>query len=136
MATIFARIAAGEIPSHKVAENEEFFAFLDIHPLMDGHVLVIPREEVNEFFSLDNEKVGRMMQFSHKVAQAIKEVIPCNRVGVLVSGLEVPHAHMHLIPINKASDITSNKPLVRSAEELNSTATLIKEKFNANQRTV
>ena len=105
MASIFSKIVAGEIPSHKIAENDEFYAFLDINPMSKGHTLVIPKKEIDYIFDIDDELLGRMMIFSKKIATAIKEAIPCVRVGVAVIGLEVPHAHIHLIPINKETDM-------------------------------
>lgn len=109
MPTIFSRIVAGEIPSYKVAENEEFYAFLDINPLAPGHTLVIPREEVDYIFDMDDAKLGRMMAFTKRVARALEATIPCKRIGMSVIGLEVPHAHIHLVPINKESDIHFGK---------------------------
>ena len=105
MATIFTRIVEGEIPCYKVAENEEFFAFLDINPVQKGHTLVIPKEEVDYLFDIDDEKLGRMMIFAKQVAAQIKAKIECKRVAVVVLGLEVPHAHIHLIPITNESDV-------------------------------
>ena len=105
MATIFTRIVEGEIPCYKVAENEEFFAFLDINPIQKGHTLVIPKEEVDYLFDIDDEKLGRMMIFAKQVATQIKAKIECKRVAVVVLGLEVPHAHIHLIPITNESDV-------------------------------
>ena len=105
MATIFTRIVDGEIPCYKVAENEEFFAFLDINPIQKGHTLVIPKEEVDYLFDIDDEKLGRMMIFAKQVATQIKAKIECKRVAVVVLGLEVPHAHIHLIPITNESDV-------------------------------
>lgn len=105
MATIFSRIAAGEIPSHKVAEDEEFYAFLDINPVAVGHTLVIPKAEVDYIFDIDDAKLGRMMAFAKRVARAQEAAILCKRVGLAVMGLEVPHAHIHLIPITKESDM-------------------------------
>ena len=105
MATIFTRIVEGEIPCYKVAENEEFFAFLDIKPVQKGHTLVIPKEEVDYLFDIDDEKLGRMMIFAKQVATQIKAKIECKRVAVVVLGLEVPHAHIHLIPITNESDV-------------------------------
>lgn len=130
MATIFSRIAAGEIPSCKIAENEEFFAFLDINPLAKGHTLVIPREEVDYLFDIEDDKLGRMMIFAKQVAVAIQKAIPCKRVGVAVIGMEVPHAHIHLVPLNKESDIFFGKEkLTISIEELNEIATLIRKEY-------
>ena len=105
MATIFSRIVAGEIPCHKVAENEEFFAFLDINPVAKGHTLVIPKSEVDYIFDIDDQKLGRMMAFAKRVARAQEAAIACKRVGLAVMGLEVPHAHIHLVPITKESDM-------------------------------
>ncbi|MEG1543708.1 MAG: HIT family protein [Tannerellaceae bacterium] len=109
MATLFSRIVAGEIPCHKVAEDEEFFAFLDINPLAEGHTLVIPKMEVNYIFDLDDDRLARMIIFAKKVARSIEKAIPCKRVGLTVIGLEVPHAHIHLVPINKESDMYFGK---------------------------
>ena len=105
MASIFSRIVAGEIPCHKVAENEEFFAFLDINPVAVGHTLVIPKKEIDYIFDIEDPMLGRMMAFAKRVARAQEAVIPCKRVGLAVMGLEVPHAHIHLIPIQKESDM-------------------------------
>jgi len=107
--TIFSKIIAGEIPCYKIAENADFFAFLDINPLAKGHVLVVPKQEIDYIFDLDNETLREMMIFSKQVAKAIKKAIPCKRIGVAVLGLEVPHAHIHLIPITKESDLLFNK---------------------------
>ena len=108
--TIFSKIIAGEIPSYKIAEDERYYAFLDINPLVKGHTLVVPKKEVDNIFDLDDETLGDMMVFAKRVAKAIQKVIPCRKVGVTVIGLEVPHAHIHLIPITKESDIYfSNK---------------------------
>lgn len=105
MATLFSKIVAGEIPCHKVAENDQFLAFLDIMPLRKGHVLVIPKVEVDYIFDLDDALLGDMMVFSKTVAHKIKAVFPCKKIGVSVIGLEVPHAHIHLIPMNQVSDM-------------------------------
>lgn len=105
MASIFSKIAAGEIPSYKIAEDENFYAFLDINPVAKGHTLVIPRHEVDYIFDLSAEEYTAFWNFAHKVATAMKSVMPCKRIGVAVMGLEVPHAHIHLIPINKESDM-------------------------------
>ena len=130
MSSIFSRIAAGEIPCHKVAENDEFFAFLDINPLVEGHTLVIPKIEIDYLFDIEDDVLGRMMQFAKMVACGLKKAIPCKRIGVTVIGLEVPHAHIHLIPIGKESDMYFGKPkLKKSAEELAQTAALIKEQL-------
>ena len=130
MATIFSRIVAGEISCHKVAENEEFFAFLDINPVAKGHTLVIPKAEVDYLFDIDDPKLGRMMAFAKRVARAQEAAIPCKRVGLAVMGLEVPHAHIHLIPITKESDMNFfGKKLSLSQEELAEIAQSIRERF-------
>ncbi len=105
MATIFSRIIAGEIPCYKVAENDKFFAFLDINPLKEGHTLVVPKQETDYIFDLDDELLGEMMVFAKQVASKIKREIECKRVAVVVLGLEVPHAHIHLIPISQENDV-------------------------------
>ena len=118
MATIFSRIIAGEIPSYKVAENDKFYAFLDINPLVKGHTLVIPKQEVDYIFDLSDEDLAEMQVFAKKVAAAIKSAFPCIKVGQAVIGLEVPHAHIHLIPIQKESDMLfSNEKLKLTADE-------------------
>ena len=99
MASIFKKILSGEIPCHKLFEDEKYFAFLDIRPINPGHTLVIPKEEVDYIFDLEDERLGGMMVFSKKIAHAIKKAVPCKKIGVMVAGLEVPHAHIHLIPI-------------------------------------
>ncbi|HET8572521.1 MAG TPA: HIT family protein [Edaphocola sp.] len=117
--TIFSRIIAGEIPSYPIAENEEFFAFLDIFPLTRGHVLVVPRKEVDKFYDMDDELMSKWMIFAKPIARAIEKAFPCKRTGMTVIGLEVPHAHMHLMPINNVDDMNFHKPkLELSAEEL------------------
>ena len=103
--TIFSKIIAGEIPSYKIAENEKFFAFLDIFPLREGHVLVVPKTEIDKFFDLPDEFLSEMLLFAKPIAKAIERSFNCNRCGIEVVGLEVPHAHMHLIPINSANDL-------------------------------
>ena len=128
MATIFSKIAAGEIPSYKVAENDKFYAFLDINPLVKGHTLVIPKQEVDYIFDLSDEDLAEMQVFAKKVAAAIKSAFPCIKVGQAVIGLEVPHAHIHLIPIQKECDMLfSNPKLKLTAEEFKEIA----EKINA-----
>ena len=119
MASIFTKIVNGEIPCHKVHESEEFLAFLDIMPLRKGHVLVIPKKEVDYIFELEDDILSRMMLFAKEVAGKIKEVFPCERIGVSVIGLEVPHAHIHLIPIDRISDMDFTKEkLSLSSDEL------------------
>lgn len=126
MATIFSKIIAGEIPSYKVAENEKFYAFLDINPLVKGHALVVPKQEIDYIYDLDDRELAEMHIFAKTVAKAIEKVIPCQRIGMSVIGLEVPHAHIHLIPINKESDmIISNPKLKLSPEEFTEIANSI-----------
>ena len=105
MATIFSRIIVGEIPCYKIAEDGDFFAFLDINPLAEGHTLVVPKQETDYLFDLDDDILSKMILFAKRVSQAIEKAVPCKRVGLTVIGLEVPHAHIHLIPINKESDM-------------------------------
>ena len=115
---IFSKIAAGEIPSYKCAENDEFYAFLDINPVAKGHTLVIPRREVDYIFDMDDDEIGRFEQFAKRVAVALKKACPCKKVAQVVLGLEVPHAHIHLIPMNTESDVDFRKPKLEvSAEE-------------------
>lgn len=118
MSSIFSRIYSGEIPGHFIAKNDEFFAILDISPLTVGHVLVIPTQEIDYLFDLEAAFIGRYMQFTQKVAKAIEEVIDCKRIGVAVIGLEVPHAHIHLVPINEVGDINFSKPKLSLSPEL------------------
>lgn len=115
--TIFSKIIAGEIPCYKIAENEQFFAFLDIFPLVKGHVLVIPKVETDRFFDLSPELLAGMMVFAQPIAKAIEKGFPCNRCGISVVGLEVPHAHMHLIPINSADDLNFNREKLKLSKE-------------------
>ena len=117
MSTLFTKIVRGEIPCHKVAENDKFLAFLDIMPLVKGHVLVIPKIEVDYLFDMDDDLLGDMMIFAKKVALKMKSVLPCRRIGVTVIGLEVPHAHIHLIPINGVSDMDFSKPKLHPEKE-------------------
>jgi histidine triad (HIT) family protein len=128
MATLFSKIVAGEVPCHKVAENDRFLAFLDIMPLRRGHVLVIPKTEIDYIFDMDDELLGEMMVFSKAVARRIKAVFPCRKVGVSVIGLEVPHAHIHLIPMNAVSDMNfAQEKLHLTPEELADIARSISE---------
>ena len=117
MSTIFSRIVSGEIPSYRIAEDERYYAFLDINPLAKGHTLVIPKQETDYLFDLEDDLLAGMMVFSKKVARAIEKVVPCKRIGVAVLGLEVPHAHIHLIPINSEADISFSRPKLRLTEE-------------------
>ena len=128
MASIFSRIVAGEIPCYKVAEDEKYFAFLDISPVAKGHTLVIPKHEVDYIFDLDDEEYAGLTAFAKKVAAAMKKVMPCKRIGVAVLGLEVPHTHIHLVPINKESDMNFFKEkLSLPAEEMAEIARKIAE---------
>lgn len=130
MTTIFSRIAAGEIPCHKVAEDDEFFAFLDINPVAAGHTLVIPKKEIDYIFDIDDPMLGRMMAFAKRVAQAQEAAIPCKRVGLAVVGLEVPHAHIHLIPITRESDMYfGGEKLTITADELADIAARIRKEY-------
>lgn len=130
MAGIFAKIAAGEIPSYKCAENEKFYAFLDINPLVKGHTLVIPRREEDYIFDLDDNELAEMTVFAKKVARAIKTVFPCRKVGMAVLGLEVPHAHIHLLPMRSEKDMVfSNPKLKLDKDEFESIAKSIREEF-------
>lgn len=125
--TIFSRIIAGEIPCYKIAENEQYFAFLDINPITKGHTLIIPKVEEDYLFNLNDETLAGMMVFSKKIALSIEKSVECVRVGIAVIGLEVPHAHIHLIPITKESDMNFKNPKLKlSSEEMNEIAQKIK----------
>ena len=117
MATIFSRIVKGEIPCYKIAEDEQFFAFMDINPVAVGHTLVIPKREDDYIFNLTDDEIGAMMVFAKKVAKSIEKAVPCKRIGVAVIGLEVPHAHIHLIPISQEGDMDFKKEHVHMSEE-------------------
>ena len=117
MATIFTKIINGEIPSYKIAEDENYFAFLDINPLKKGHTLVVPKQETDYLFDLDDQTLGGMMIFAKPIARAIDKVIDCNRVAVVVLGMEVPHAHIHLIPLDRESDACFSQPKLKLSEE-------------------
>ncbi|MCC6181085.1 MAG: HIT family protein [Bacteroidia bacterium] len=128
MASIFSKIVAGEIPCYKIAENDNYLAFLDIFPLRKGHTLIIPKKEVDYIFNLDDQTYEGLMRFAKQIAEAIKQAIPCNRVGVAVIGLEVPHAHVHLIPINSENDMNfANEKLKLSKDEFEQIATHIRQ---------
>jgi histidine triad (HIT) family protein len=128
MATIFSKIIAGEIPSYRIHEDERFYAFLDIHPLAEGHTLVVPKEETDYLFDLDENLLGDLMIFARKVALAMDKTMDCKRVGVAVLGLEVPHAHIHLVPINDLHDIEFSRPKLQFTEaEFQATAKKIAE---------
>lgn len=130
MATIFSKIIAGEIPSYKIAEDERFYAFLDINPLTKGHTLVVPKQEVDYIFDLDDKTLADLSLFAKRVARAIEKAVPCKRIAVSVIGLEVPHTHIHLIPMQKESDIIiSNPKLKLTAEEFEGVAQSIREKL-------
>ena len=124
--TIFSKIIAGEITSYKIAENESFFAFLDIFPLAKGHVLVVPKTETDQFFDLSQQYLQQILLFAQPIAKAIEQAFPCNRCGISVIGLEVPHAHMHLVPINSAADLNFTRPKL----------TLTKEEFEEIQQQI
>ena len=117
MATIFSRIIQGEIPCYKIAENDKFFAFLDINPLSKGHTLVVPKHETDYIFNLEDEELGEMMVFAKQVARKIEKAIPCKRIAVAVIGLEVPHAHIHLVPITCEGDLDFKKEHVKLTQE-------------------
>lgn len=129
MASIFSKIIAGEIPSYKIAENDKFYAFLDINPLQKGHTLVVPKKETDYIFDIEDNDLAEMMVFAKKVATAVKEAIPCVKIGVAVIGLEVRHAHIHLVPMQKEGDLNfSNKKMTLPAEEMEQIAKAISEK--------
>ncbi len=117
MATIFSKIIAGEIPSYKIAENDMFFAFLDIFPMVEGHVLVVPKVETDKFFDVADDILANWLVFAKPLAKAIERAFPCERCGISVIGLEVPHAHMHLVPINGADDLNFTRPKLKLSEE-------------------
>lgn len=120
--TIFTKIINGQIPSFKIAENEKFFAFLDINPLVEGHTLVIPKLEVDKFFDMPNDYLAEIFSFAKPIALAIEKAFPCNRCGLSVVGIEVPHAHMHMVPLNTANDLNfTKKKLSPTPEELKAT---------------
>jgi histidine triad (HIT) family protein len=129
MATIFSKIIKGEIPCYKIAENDDYFAFLDINPLRAGHTLVVPKRETDYIFDLEDHYLSGMVIFSKKIAIAIKNVIPCNRIGVAILGLEVPHAHIHLVPMDTMEDINFKNPKLKfSPEEFREIAAKISRK--------
>jgi len=130
MATIFTKIINGEIPCYKVAEDEHYFAFLDINPLKAGHTLVVPKQETDYIFDLNDDLLSGMILFSKKVAKAIKAAYPCNRIGVAILGLEVPHAHIHLVPMDSMEDINFKNPKLKfSPQELKEIAARISSKI-------
>src|SRR3954462_15854706 len=115
--SVFTKIIKGEIPSYRIAENDSFYAFLDISPLVKGHTLIVPKEEEDKFFDVREDLLGEWLLFAKPVARAIEKVFPCNRVGISVIGLEVPHAHMHLVPINSADDLNFTRPKLNASQE-------------------
>ena len=117
MASIFSKIVSGEIPAHKVAETTQYLAFLDVNPLVEGHLLVIPKIEVDYLFDLDSESYVGLMMFAQIVAKGLKKAIPCNRIGMTVMGMEVPHAHVHLIPMNSMDDMNFSRPKLKLSDE-------------------
>jgi histidine triad (HIT) family protein len=130
MASLFSKIIKGEIPCHKIAEDEKFFAFLDVFPLVPGHVLVVPKKETDYIFEIEDADLAEMMVFAKQVANVLKAAMPCKRIGVAVIGLEVPHAHIHLVPMNSADDLNFTRPkLSPSTEELKHVAEKIRAKF-------
>lgn len=126
MSTVFSKIVRGEIPSYKIAENDKFYAFLDINPLQKGHTLVIPKRETDYFFDIEDDEIAQMTVFAKRVAEQIKKQIPCKKVAMIVLGLEVPHAHIHLIPINREADINFKEPLKLTPEEFKDIASKLK----------
>lgn len=129
MPTLFSRIAKGEIPSYKCAESEEFYAFLDINPIRRGHTLVVPKREVDYFFDLDDDEIARMQVFAKLVAVAIEKAFPCRKVAQAVIGLEVDHAHIHLVPIDNEGELFSGKHVSLAPEEFEATAKAIRTNF-------
>jgi histidine triad (HIT) family protein len=130
MATIFTRIINGEIPCYKIAEDDRYFAFLDINPLKAGHTLVVPKQEADYIFDLDDSQLKGLIIFSKKVAAAIKAAFPCNRIGIAVLGLEIPHAHVHLVPMDSMEDVNFRNPKLKfSPDEFRKIAEKIRSKF-------
>lgn len=129
MASIFTRIVNGEIPAHKILEDETYLAFLDLKPVNPGHTLVIPKQEIDYVFDMEDGLLGGLMMFSKKVAKALKKAFPCKRIGIMVAGIEVPHTHIHLIPINGVSDLNFARAQNASQEELAAAAAKIREKL-------
>lgn len=117
MATIFSRIINGEIPCYKIAEDERYFAFLDINPLKKGHTLVVPKQETDYVFDLDDDQLAGLIIFSKKIAAAVKKAFPCNRIGIAVLGLEVPHTHIHLVPMDSMEDVNFRNPKLKLSPE-------------------
>ena len=132
MATLFTRIIKGEIPSYKCAENDEFYAFLDINPIAKGHTLVVPKREEDYFFNLSDEEIARMQVFAKRVAVAIQKAFPCRKVAQAVIGLEVDHAHIHLVPINQEGELFSGKHVELTTEQMEAIAKAIADEYNTN----
>ena len=130
MTTVFTKIINGDIPCHKIAENDQFFAFLDIRPIAPGHTLVIPKVEIDRFFELNNDILSHYLPFSKPIADAIESIIPCERVGLMVAGLEVPHAHLHLVPIRTIGDLNFANAIPGDQKELADIANKIRQKLN------
>lgn len=131
MASIFSKIVSGEIPSYKVAESEEFYAFLDINPMTAGHTLVIPKKETDYIFDIEDESFSKLFIFAKRVAEAVKRAVPCKRVGIAVLGMEVPHAHIHLVPLEKESDLDFSKDKLKlDASQMEKIAKSINSEFN------
>lgn len=129
MSSIFTKIINGEMPSYKIAENEDFYAFLDVNPNAKGHTLVVPKKEENKIFDLDEDAYVKLMRFTYKVAKAIEKAVPCERIGMTVIGLEVPHVHVHLIPLHSMSDANFSKKEKLSKQEFEEIASEIKRNF-------
>ena len=125
MSTIFTKIINGEIPSYKVVENEDFFVFLDINPNAKGHTLVVPKQEANKLFELEEDMYNKLMSYSRKIAIALEKAVPCKRIGMAVVGLEVPHVHVHLVPLQAMEDIQFNKKVTMQPEEFTAIAAAI-----------
>lgn len=134
MASLFSRIASGEIPSYKVAETDRYFAFLDINPVQPGHVLVIPKQEQDYIFDIDDEQFAGLHLFAKKVARALKKAVPCRKVGVAVIGLEVPHAHIHLVPMTNEGDMDFHKKQTLPESEMTAIAKAIAEAYDEDNR--
>ena len=131
MATIFTRIINGEIPCYKIAEDENYFAFLDINPLRAGHTLVVPKKEIDYIFDLEDDQLSGLILFSKKVAAAVKSAFPCNRIGIAILGLEIPHAHIHLVPMDSMEDINFRNPKLKfTPEEFSEIAERIQKEFH------
>ncbi|MDF2438254.1 MAG: putative HIT-like protein [Bacteroidota bacterium] len=130
MASIFSKIISGEIPSHKIAENDKFLAFLDVFPLVHGHVLVVPKKETDYIFDMEDTELSEMILFAKHVAKALRKAVPCKRIGMSVIGLEVPHAHIHLVPMNTANDVNfTQEKLKPTQEQLSEMAKKIRSEF-------